>query len=372
MSSRRRRRGASALTVALVAGVLLASVALVVDLGLARVAQSQLQAGADAAALAAVRELDGTAAGLERAREVADVVASANTVLGEAIDVDPGSQVALGAWDAAAGELDTTADAEDIDAVEVVARRDDVRTWFAVLFGVDELATSARSIAHRGRALGAGKVPWYLPFALPDCEIEGRTEDQLSDITFVLTPAGQDVVGWGAVGTTPNASWVRDHLAASMVCMHTWFDEGVVPEDCATISEGDTVNLGNGAQASSLHEVSDQMSEGVSWATDRWGTLPKQHASSTVPKVDYGKVIEGPIPVFDAGADYCSPKAAWNETFPVRGFVWGVIYDVAWKGKASQQNVWVRLDVRHIYEIGEWYGGEDWGITYAGPPVLVR
>lgn len=372
MNTRRRRRGASALTVALVAGVLLVAVALVVDLGLARVAQAELQAGADAAALAAVRELDGTAAGLVRAREVATVVAAANPVLGEAIVVDPDAQVTLGAWDAATGGLDVSVGAEDIDAVEVLARRDDVRTWFAVFAGVDELATSARSIAHRGRALGAGRVPWYLPFALPDCEIEGRSEDQLSDITFVLTPAGQDVVGWGAVGTTPNASWVRDHLAASMVCMHTWFDEGVVPEDCATISEGDTVNLGNGAQASSLHELSDRMSDGVPWASERWGPLPRQHPSSTVPPARYGTVIEGPIPVFDAGADYCSPKAAWNETFPVRGFVWGVIYDVAWKGKASQQNVWVRLDVRHIYEIGEWYGGEDWGVTYAGPPVLVQ
>lgn len=366
------RRGATAVSVALSIGVVFAFVALVVDLGMARVAQSQLQSATDVAALAGARLLDGTATGVEAASSAAVQVAGANVVLSEAVVVDAAAGVEFGRWDETTDSFLPESTPAEITAVRVFAQRDDLQTWFALFLGREQLATSAESIAFRGRSLGAGKVAWYLPFALPDCVTEMHPGEELSDITFALSPAGADTVGWGAVGTAPNAAWVRDHLDAVLECMHTWHETGSVSDSCATVSAGDTVDLGNGAQASSLRYLNDALERGIPWDTSRWSTLPARHPKSTVPPDVYGTVIEGPIPIFEGGPAYCTPTAGWTETFPVRGFVWGVIYDVAWKGKISQQNVWVRLDVSHVYDIGEWYGGENWGITYAGPPVLVR
>ena len=191
------------------------------------------------------------------------------------------------------------------------------------------------------------------------------------DMTFVLSPAGADVTGWGAVEANPSASWVRDHIAGMLTCMHEFADSGTVADACAQISVDDTVNLGNGSQASSLSYLSNAMSQGIEWDTERWGALPPQHAQSSVPKKAYGTVLEGPIPIFSGGHGYCTAGASWNETLPIEGFVWGVIYDVASKGSAAQRNVWIRLDVSTVYDIGEWSGGGNWGVVAFAPPVLV-
>lgn len=371
------RRGASAVVVAVTAGVLFAFAGLVVDFGVARLVQSQLQATTDAAALAGARRLDGTTVGLTLARETAVDVAGANEALGDAVILDENAanaangDVVLGVWDRAAETFTPSLDAEHVDAVQVRARRDDLHTWFLLLMGRDQLATSVVSIAERGRDLGAGRVPWYLPFSLPKCQIDEHGEEGITDITFVLAPSGTDNVGWGAVDDNPNSAWAVDHIEDMLPCMQEWNETGTVTEPCSEVSSGSTVNLGNGDMTSALKELAETMGDGIPWSNERWGTLPKQNANSNVAKADYGTVLEGPIPIFDAGAAYCTPSASWNETFPVLGFVWGVIYDVRWKGSAAQKNVWVRVDTSEIYDIGEWYGGGDWGVTYSGPPVLV-
>lgn len=369
------RRGATAIVIAISAGVMFAFVGLVVDFGIARLVQSQLQAATDVAAVAGARRLDGTAAGVTAARATAVDVAAANHALSDPVlvdpnaDNDPDGDVVLGVW--SGGTFTASDDPTAIDAVSVQARRDDLRTWFLTLFGRETLATQARSVAERGRSLGAGRVPYYLPFALPDCEIERHTADGLSDLTFVLSPAGDDTTGWGAVGDTPSASWASDHIEAMLGCMHDWEETGSIDAACSEASTSDTVNLGGGEMTSALNALSDAMGDGLEWSGDRWGVLPAQHPKSSVQRSDYGHVLEGPLPIFAGGADYCGPHAAWNETLPVLGFVWAVIYDVAAKGSAAQRNVWVRVDTRHIYTVGDWYGGGSWGVTYDGPPVLV-
>jgi hypothetical protein len=373
---RSHRRGATALTIAVSAGVLFAFVGIVVDFGVARLVQSQLQAATDVSAMAGARQLDGTAAGLTTARTTAVDVAAANFALSTPVTIDPNpgndadGDVVVGIWDEVAGEFTPSMDPARVDAVQVRARRDDLRTWFLALFGRNTLATRTRSIAERGRELGAGRVPWYLPFSLPECEIDRHTADGLADLTFVLSPAGDDTTGWGAVGDNPNASWAVDHIEQMMDCMHDWEETGEVDAACSQAGTSDYVNLGNGEMTSALKALEDAMKDGLDWSTERWGALPAQNSRSTVPKGVYGSVLEGPIPIFQGGADYCGPRAAWNETYPVLGFVWGVIYDVASKGSAAQRNVWVRVDTRHIYTVGEWYGGGAWGVTYNGPPVL--
>lgn len=373
----RSRRGVSAVMIAVTAGVVFAFAGLVVDFGLARLAQSQLQAAADSSALAGARRLDGTANGLTLARLTAVEVAGANEALGDPVIVnenagnDPGGDVVLGIWDRDAGTFVPSMNPVNVDAVQVRARRDDLRTWFLLLFGRDEIVASVVSIAERGRDLGAGKVPWYLPFSLPKCQIDEHGTEGITDITFRLSPSGSDNVGWGAIDDNPNSAWAVDHISDMLPCMQEWDATGDVTEPCTEVTTESTVNLGNGDMTSALKALSSAMGDGIDWSTERWGALPKQDANSTVPKGDYGTVLEGPIPIFDATASYCTPSASWNQTFPVIGFVWGVIYDVRWKGSAAQKNVWVRVDTSQIYDIGEWYGGGAWGITYSGPPVLV-
>ncbi len=371
------RGGAAALMVALSASTLGASLALVVDLGVARMIREQLQAGTDAAALSAARRLDGSTAGVSLARATAIEVAGTNTALGEALAVSANpanaadGDVVLGSWDATTGQFQPETDARLTNAVLVRARRDDIVTWFAMLFDRDRMGAAAVSIAVEGPRVGAGRVPYYLPFSLPLCQVESHSAEQLMDMTFVLSPAGADVVGYGAVGTNPSAAWARRQIDAMLPCMHEWSSTGTITQECSQIESGDTVNLGNGEQASSLSYLSSSMSKGIPWNTSYWGALPPQHTKSTVPKNAYGRVLEGPIPIFSGGTGYCTAAARWNETLPVAGFVWGVIYDVAATGSAAQRNVWIRLDVSHVYDVGEWSGGVDAGVTWLAPPVLV-
>lgn len=374
---RSRRRGASALIVALSLTTVGAVLAIVVDLGVARFLREQLQAGTDAAALAATRRLDGSAAMLAAARATAVEVGARNLALGEPITLDanasndPAGDVVLGVWDAAAGTFTPDTDPTHVDAVQVRTRRDDVAASFALFFGREDYAAAAVSIAQRGKREGAGRVPWYLPFSLPLCEMEGHSAEQLMDMTFVVAPAGADTVGFGAVEATPSVAWLRSHVDAMLACMHEWADTGTVTQECTQIHAGDHVNLQNGAQSASLTYLSNAMSRGVPWDTDIWGALPPQHSTSSVPRSVYGTVLEGPIPVFSGGTGYCTASARWTETLPVVGFVWGVIYDVAANGAARNKNVWVRLDVSTVYDIGEWSGGTNYGITFFGAPVLV-
>lgn len=379
MTARRRRAraGGAALIVALSLATLGALLAIVVDLGLARLLREQLQAGTDAAALSAARRLDGSQRGMGDARATAVAVASANYAFGDPLSVDANAgnsgdgDVVIGTWDTTRKAFQPESDPKKADAVLVRSRRDDLATWFAVLFERDSMAAAAVSIAVVGPRVGAGRVPYYLPFSLPLCQVEGHTTEQLLDMTFVLSPAGADVVGWGAVEANPSASWAKSQIDAMLTCMHEWAETGTVTHACTEVEAGDSVNLGNGSQAGSVSYLSSAMARGVAWDGSRWGALPAQHANSSVPKGVYGTVLEGPIPIFSGGTGYCTASARWNETLPVAGFVWGVIYDVAAKGNAAQRNVWVRLDVAHFYDIGDWSGGGEWGVTWHSAPVLV-
>jgi Flp pilus assembly protein TadG len=67
LPSRNNERGFSLLLVTLTANVLIAAVGLAVDLGHMFVVRSELQAFSDAAAMAAVRDLDGTQSGIQNA-----------------------------------------------------------------------------------------------------------------------------------------------------------------------------------------------------------------------------------------------------------------------------------------------------------------
>ncbi|MDP3038101.1 MAG: pilus assembly protein TadG-related protein, partial [Rhodocyclaceae bacterium] len=75
-----RQRGAVAVVVGLSLVVLIGFLGLVLDLGQLFITRTELQNAADAAALAGAKELDGTVAGITRAKDRARQTAAANSV----------------------------------------------------------------------------------------------------------------------------------------------------------------------------------------------------------------------------------------------------------------------------------------------------
>lgn len=377
--SPRGRQGGVAVFVALGLVALLGFVALVVDLGYMRMVHAQLQAGADAAALAGASQLNGTEDGMDRARGRAVGVGLLNDAHGEAIVLDanpanaPGGDVVLGRWDPDAEIFVPTTEPAEVDAVEVRARRDDLIALFSrAAFGSEELGASARSVAISGGRRGAGRVPYYIPFGLPSCQWEQHTPDELSDMTFVLNPAGADNTGWATVGGSPNASWISDHLAAIGPCMEEYNQTGQVDESCASASTSDSVGLNNGVISSGLFALEEAVENGIPWDSEAWGPLPAQNPGSSVDPNRYGHVVEGPLPVFLSSDAYCTPGAPWNTTETILGFVWAAVYDVRAKGAAKKKNVWLRINWSTLREVGTGGGGVDYGIVAPGPAVVVQ
>lgn len=367
----RQRSGATLLLVILMIPVLLGFVAFVVDLGYARVVQAQLQAAADAASTTGASELDGSLEGLSRAEAVAIFAAGLNVAHGAPVALG-GDDVDLGVWDEAAGTFTGSSDPELVNAVRVRARVEGLTPFFGrAVFAREALAASVVSVAARGRELGAGRVPYYLPFALPVCAVEGQDPEEIMDMVFQLNPAGEDNTGWALVGEGTNANSLRDHLDDILPCIEQWMQDGTVEEACAPAEVEQSVDLDNGMASSVLRTLADAMANGIPWDEELWGPLPPQDPNSTIPANEYGTVLAGPIPLFDEEG-YCDGNSHWNETFPVVAFIWAIIYDVDDRGSAQDRNVWVRLDLSQIYEVGEWPGGDPWGVVWTGPSVLVR
>ena len=148
--------------------------------------------------------------------------------------------------------------------------------------------------------------------------------------------------------------------------------DGAGEAPCATIQVGDPLNLDNGVKAGALHTVGDAIGDwGLDWDPVSWGALPGQHAGSDIDPLYYGQTLTGPIPIFESGASYCSPGGgSWTDVVPVKGFVWGLLYDVRYTG--SPKSMWMTLDLATTYQVGTWWGGSNYGVTSPGPPVVVQ
>lgn len=371
------RRGAIAVMMALVLLVVMGFAALVIDMGYARLVQAQLQATADAAAMAGAARLDQTADGLTDARDTAVAVAALNKVRGSAVTLDgnsgnlSGGGVVTGIWDGTT--FTPSLEAEDVNAVQVNLADDSMTAMFSrVAWDNETLQAAATSTALQGLELSAGGVSWYLPFGIADCQFETWEGEELVDMTFRLNPDGADNTGWTAIGATPSAAWASDHLEASLICMQDWYATGEVSSECPTGEASTTASTSNGEIADGLHTI-DQLieSSNIPWDSSVWGTLPAQNLKSSIAKPKYGNVIFGPFPVIDASDDYCSSAGGkWNESFEVVGFVWGAIYDV--KTTGSPKNIWVRIDPTSEYDVGTHWGGGDYGVVTTGPPTVVQ
>jgi Flp pilus assembly protein TadG len=375
---RRQRRGNMALVTAVSFVALCGLAALVVDLGYSRMVRAQLQASTDAAALGAANLLDGTDAGISAAHVGAQTLAGLNKANGTTVQIssnvtnDVGGDVIIGFYDVADGSFTRTHDAETSNAVRVQAARSDMSPLFAgIAFQKDSLGAGACTLAVQQEPVGALKVPWYLPFALPGCIFDQYTETQLQTQAFKLQPAGIDNTGWARVGASANASWAKAHITDIQPCMSAWAETGHVETPCAEAEVGDLLYLNNGAVQSALADLNSELVDGVAWRTSLWDTMPTRQSTSTVNTSVYGTVYTGPVPIFEGDSSYCSASASWNGTETISGFAWGVIYDMKSTGAASSRTIWMRVDPNDYYNVGKAWGAPDYGVTVLPPAKAV-
>ena len=153
--------GITVVLVALTMTVLIGFAALAVDIGYTLTTKNELQNVADAAALAAARQLGVIYQGMSY-DEQQDYVCDPQTIVDVATDVAAKNQaggmnitieaddVTIGDWDANTLSLFETNDQPD--AVRVLARRDGtangpITTFFARIFGIDTVDVSAKATA---------------------------------------------------------------------------------------------------------------------------------------------------------------------------------------------------------------------------------
>jgi hypothetical protein len=307
--ARRRagRRGGVALIVAGLLTLTVIALAFVIDLAYAWVVRAQLQNAADAAAHAAVAELDGTTTGLAEARAAAVSWAAENRAAGHDVALDPTHDVALGYWEDGRGFVESS-DALYVDTVRVEAHGEAPGFFAPIAFGVDSFDATARTTVQGG---GVGDVGCYLPLAVPSCLV-AASPGGICDVTLTFKPMSDKNVAWARVdgSARPNAAWIRDQL-----------------NECtdAGASVGEVMQLDNGTVNSALMEVRDRIEDSSRQWAPRWGSVPGQLSGSAVAGDKYGRVISGPVPVFESESCAGGPYVGGAS---VIGFAQIVVYDV--------------------------------------------
>ena len=345
-SSRRGNAAFSALTLGAVVGF----GALAVDIGLVRVARTQLQTSLDAAALSGAQELDGTGAGIAAAQASAFQYAAVNTVLRQPVQLSA-NDVEIGVWDAAADTFAPWSAGEDPGPVNAVRITHAVPPVYpslaAVAFGAGKMAVEATSVALRETGAGpAGDTQCFLPFAIPSCHLAALPEDSNPQpFKFTFAPTPTDKIAWGDPSNNPTSSDVRDQLLGQC-------DEG-------RIQIGDTMYVNEGGHTSALHALGDILNNRTTAPVEAWdpevfGSMPARDGvdanlpkNSGVSNKNWGTTLQGPVALIDGGAD-CNAVAFPGE-YPITGFAWAVVYDV--QDTSTGKNVFMLLDVVAEHEI---------------------
>ncbi|MFT7520349.1 MAG: hypothetical protein ACI9MC_002494 [Kiritimatiellia bacterium] len=213
--------------------------------------------------------------------------------------------------------------------------------------GVGEVEFSSEAtVKAGGSGTGASEVDCFLPIAIPECYLDKYTEAELGEMVMRLSPAGSDNIGWARVGGSPNARWISDQL-------------GDQCQDGA-VRIGDSVGLNNGVIASALTKI-DRQIEGSATSWEHSDETPRQFSNSSVS--NFGNTLEGPILIVNTNSAYCnSGGGSWTGSVNVSGFAWGVIYDVASKGKAAKKNIGLSIDLSREHRVGTRDGGPDVGV----------
>jgi hypothetical protein len=239
-------------TVALIVGiaifVLLGAAALGLDVAHMVMVKSQLQKAADAGALAGARGLwplvlpavdpaatrnPNCVAGQDAAR----VTAHNNTVDGRNLAYDSEITVEVGQWDFTARNF-TPGCSSNSNAVRVNTRRDGVVMLFAKIFGISTANLSGRAIGVMGPASAVGQGT--LPIA-----VDSRYTDPWTNIVIRMTPDNTDNAGW----------FVKYPDSANAATLKDYINKGT----CPSLQIGDIINLQNGADASVMDAIKDDL-----------------------------------------------------------------------------------------------------------------
>lgn len=212
----RCQRGAVAVVVGIMMIAIVGFVALAVDTGYLFGARNELQNAADAAALASTRQLGIIYQGMSYAEQqayvadpstivpVAQEVGSKNKATGSSITIDA-SDVTIGTWDGSS----FTATLNQPDAVRVIASRDpaspegQVSTFFAKIFGIDEVTVTADATAAlTGQAI-ANPGELELPIGISEDWFDGKTDWCGDIIKFSPTTDPEACGGWTSFDDDP-------------------------------------------------------------------------------------------------------------------------------------------------------------------------
>jgi hypothetical protein len=359
--------------------------ALVVDIGHARKTRAELQNAVDAAAHAAVLEIDFTEAGLEAARAAAVSIGQLNLADGDPVALAD-ADIVFGIHDGDA--FTPSEDASVVNAVTVAHQKLDVQTIFGLAaFGRETLGAGASALAMIPPPTPASEVSCYLPIAVPKCAIyaEGIYDFQASS-----NP--NDSAGWAALpgedGTRPNADFLKKQLSG---------------EECAGAMMGETAEAMNGSAAAATSTALRRINFGddgegpfraagneyqppAAWPTEHWPVQPDASERVTGSGVDSsvfgGYGIAGPLLLVSRDADndgeddFCDDDDGdgepdnlpnWTGTMTLEGFAFGMIYD----GRATGSDAVLRIRVNTEYEFDDYAtdggGTVDYGLVFNEP-----
>ncbi len=244
-----RQRGVTAVIVALLLAVLCGFLALVMNSGHIMAVKAQLQNATDAAALAGVRELNGTSDGVANAQNVAQDYAHLHiTDKAMNVDINKYTDVVIGTWDFAAprdsaftpvSAAPTASELAKANAVLVNAGREESRqnalpVTMGGLLGKDQTNVRARSVAVLG---GPIQACVNVPLAFSSCAV--TTVDGVPQCgTLTFHSDINDTIGF--TNLAPDASVNTDDL------------KDILKSPCRMVSSGQPISVSNGANLQPL------------------------------------------------------------------------------------------------------------------------
>jgi hypothetical protein len=265
------QRGTSALVTALALVVLVGFVALALDAGRLMVTRTRLHGGCDAAALAAAAELDGTSAGLQRARARAVDYAARHVTEGSAPIALWPEDVLFGAWEGTPGalvpipELGPASELRRINAVRVRAGREAsrqnalARSFPGLPGGGPGVDVRAEAVARGGGACSGCSVP----LVVNDCRLV-TSAGLACGAQFTFTTSTLDDIGFTTLLPNQRTVSTTEIIAA-------------LGAGCRTVRAGDVLGLGNG------NNLTKQVIDAFNARIAKHGTLasvPVVHAAS--------------------------------------------------------------------------------------------
>jgi len=323
---RQSQRGNVIILFALVLPILIGFLSLSVDVGHLLRVRSELQNAADAAAWAAVRDLDGRESAYAAVRQSAVRLAAEHRANGTIVAVDPNTanaddgEVVLGIWDCPSKSFSAaTWPPTRVNAVKVRTRRTAasggaVTTFFAGLFGLSQKDLVATAVG----VGGSPQLACAFPFVVPDCSIIDGGGNLRCNATLTFGDAGSDNVGFTVLEPTGPVSTPLINCAVTRAL-------GVgCPAGCdctgqcneSSLSEG-AIYVSNGNNLSTT--VIDAITAAVAAAPDGiLVNLPVLDSGGLSQAGCGGFAFNRPVPVIGyvklrlTGAQFGPPKAVYG------------------------------------------------------------